>query len=257
MDRAARLKELASFLYNLSDAQLTWLEAVIRQFQLKPDVWRNPDSDLVTACVLERFGDALQIHHCFSSEPLTKGSFEYALERVLNDCGIPAKLSNPESRHDITIKGVPFSLKTEAAKNIRKDFLHISKFMELGKGRWVEESDLVALRDSFLKHMESYDRILQLRRITNSNTLQEYELVEIPKFLLSEASNGAIRMAVKTTQNPKPGYCTVTRGGKRLFELYFDAGSERKLQLRYLDKAECVVHANWKIKLIPPTIETL
>ena len=48
-------------------------------------------SDVVTPCVLDDFGDALRIHHCFSAEPFSKDKFEYALERVLNLCGIAAR----------------------------------------------------------------------------------------------------------------------------------------------------------------------
>jgi type II restriction enzyme len=258
MDRAERLTKLAESLYALSGGQLAWLESVIEQFRLQPVLWRNSESDLVSSEVLERFGDALQIHHCFSAEALSKDRFEFALTRVLNDCGIPSQLArrgNPG--YDITIRGVPFSLKTQADKNIKREVIHISKFMELGKGRWVDEADLAGLRDRFLRHMESYDRILQLRRITDTDVLQEYELVEIPKSLLLKAKNGVIKMAERTRQNPRPGYCTVSEGGKRLFELYFDAGTERKLQIRHLDKSRCVVHANWKLKRIPQTIETL
>jgi type II restriction enzyme len=252
-DREKRLKSLAEGLRQLSESQFNWTEGVIKQFNQKPDLHRYPDSDLVTECVLEMFGDALQIHHCFSTEALSKDRFEYAFERVLNHCGIPAALArrgNPG--HDITIKDVPVSLKTQADRSIRRDFLHISKFMELGKGTWVTEGDLAGLREQFFKHMQSYERILQLRRLTDSETLQEYELVEIPKSLLLKATNGELKMMQDSLQTPKPGTCSV-RGtdGKLLYELYFDGGTERKLQIRNLDKHNCIVHATWGIKRIP------
>ena len=253
-DRSTKLRELAKVLGTLSDEQLAWLEGVISQFRQKPLLWRNPSSTLVTQCVLEMFGDALQIHQCFSTEPLSKDRFEFALERVLVRCGIPAKLArkgNPG--HDITIRREKFSLKTQADRLLKADRLHISKFMELGKGRWVTEQDLIALREQFFRHMRSYDRILQLRRLTDTETLQEYELVEIPKELLLKAKAGTIRMMHDSKQNPKPGTCTVSEGGKVLFQLYFDGGTERKLQIRRLDKQQCVVHARWGIRRTPET----
>lgn len=251
--RAARIRALAAGLSKLSESQLSWTEGVINQFTIKPEVWRYPKSDLINDCVLEMFGDALQIHHCFSTEALSKDRFEYAFDRVLNRCGIPSTLADKcNPGHDITIRGVPFSLKTEAAKNIKRDFAHISKFMELGKGKWEVKKDLYGLRDRFFKHMKAYDRILQLRRLTNKETLQEYELVEIPKRLLEQAANGTIRMMHNSKQAPKPGTCTVSDAqGHVLFELYFDGGTERKLQIRALDKRQCTVHAAWHIKRIP------
>jgi hypothetical protein len=253
--REQRIASLAQALPNLSESQLAWTEGVIRQFQQKPELWAYPKSDLITPCVLEMFGDALQIHHCFSTEALSKDRFEYALDRVLNKCGIPAVLADKcNPGHDITIKGVPFSLKTQADRGINPDSLHISKFMELGKGKWEVEEDLIGLRDRFFNHMNSYDRILQLRRLTDRETLQVYELVEIPKKLLQQAASGTIRMMTSSRQVPKPGTCTVSdKAGNVLFELYFDGGTERKLQIRHLDKKCCTVHAVWKIKRIPLT----
>jgi len=100
--------------------------------------------------------------------------------------------------------------------------------------------------------MKSYDRILQLRRVTNLETLQGYELVEIPKILLQQAATGTLRMMSSSRQTPKPGTCTVEdQGGNVLFQLYFDGGTERKLQIKRLDKRCCTLHASWGIRRIP------
>jgi type II restriction enzyme len=250
--RQQRIQALAASLVHLSESQIQWTEGIIRQFQQKPVLYRNPKSDLVNECVLEMFGDALQIHHCLSTEALSKDRFEYALNRVLNLCGIKSTLADKcNPGHDITINSVPFSLKTQAEKNTKRDFLHISKFMELGKGKWETEADLIGLRDRYFDHMRSYERILQFRRLMDTETLQEYELVEIPKALLLRAASGTIAMMHTSRQTPKPGTCTVQDGGRVLFELYFDGGTERKLQIRHLDKRMCLVHATWGIKRIP------
>ncbi|MGH9449090.1 MAG: restriction endonuclease [Terriglobia bacterium] len=248
---------MANTLQELSDSQLAWTEGVINQFKIKPNLYRNPGSDLITRCTLEMFGDALQIHHCLSTEALSKDRFEYALSRVLNLCGIAATLaSRGNPGHDITIAGVPFSLKTQAERSLQRDFLHISKFMELGNGARTNEQDLVGLREQFFRHMRSYQRILQLRRLTNTETLQEYEIVEIPKKLLLKAKAGNLKMMHDSRQNPKPGTCSVRDlRGRLLFELYFDGATERKLQIRHLDKRDCVVHGTWEIRRIALTTE--
>ena len=254
--RANRIRALAQNLTTLSDSQLAWMEGVIKQFTIEPELQRNPASDLISDCVLEMFGDALQIHHCFSTEALSKDRFEYSFNRVLNRCGIPSTLADKcNPGHDITIRGVPFSLKTQADKGIRADRLRISKFMELGKGKWDTEHDLLGLRDRFFRHMESYQRILQLRRITGLVELQKYELMEIPKALLLRSANCDPVMMHASQQNPKPGKCKVEENGEVLFELYFDGGTERKLQIRRLRKDLCIVHAEWRIRRIPLSTE--
>jgi len=168
-------------------------------------------------------------------------------------CGHVATLApkgNPG--HDLTLNDANFSLKTQADKSIKRDSLHISKFMELGKGKWEDSvEDLIGLRNQFFSHMKSYDRILSLRCLSKGPGPWEYELVEIPKSLLEEAQHGELRIQEKSKQRlSKPGYCDVYAEGRKLkFQLYFDGGGERKLQIKKLLKVYCIVHANWKFTI--------
>jgi Type II site-specific deoxyribonuclease len=251
-DRERHLRQLYEVVSTLTDGQIGWIETVVEQFQKPANFQRFPDSDLINACVLQDFGDALRIHHCFSREAFTKDKFEYALERVLNLCAIPATLAprgNPG--HDITIRGVPFSLKTQANKGISHRALHISKFMELGRGTWTDqEEDFRGSREQFFRHLESYDRIFSLRRLRRTKTYTwQYELVEIPKHLLLEAKSGVLRIMHHSRQFPKPAYYDVRDShGESKFQLYFDASGERKLQIKGLKKAYCLVHAEWRFE---------
>lgn len=245
-----RIRALAERLPRLSASQFAAIETIVAQFERNHSFVRNRKSDLVSECVLREFGDTLRIHHCFSAEPLTKDKFEYALEKVCNFCRIPAsraRRGNPG--HDITIRGVPFSLKTQANAGIRLSHIHISKFMEMGKGNWSDKvKDLIALREQFLHHMRNYERILILRRLRSAPS-HSYELVEIPKPLLLEAKIGELKMMGNSSQFPKPGYCTVKNSaGQMKFQLYFDGGTERKLQIKSIDKNLCVVHATWEFE---------
>lgn len=250
--REERLRKLGEALKGLTEGQTEWITTVIEQFRRPFRFERFSESDIVTDCILQDFGDGLRIHHCFSREAFTKDKFEYALERVANFCGMSAKLApkgNPG--HDITINNVRFSLKTQADKHLKIHRLHISKFMELGKGEWNDkEEDLIGLRQQFFHHLENYDRILSLRRLpTSKKNLWRYELVEIPKSLLTEARTRRLSMFQKSKQSPKPGYCYVADAeGKERFQLYFDGGTERKLQIRNLDKSLCTVHAEWEFE---------
>jgi hypothetical protein len=251
-EREHHLRRLYELLRDLTDGQLGWVQTVVEQFHKPATFQHAPDSDLINACVLQDFGDALRIHHCFSREAFTKDKFEYALERVLNLCGIPAALApRGHPGHDLTIGNARFSLKTQANKGISARYLHISKFMELGRGVWTDqEADFIGLREQFFRHLEAYDRILSLRRLRSTKTYTwHYELVEIPKPLLLEARHGTLRIMHNSTQFPRPAYYTVVDSdGRGKFELYFDAGGERKLQIKGLNKEYCVVHAHWRFE---------
>jgi hypothetical protein len=183
---------------------LDWVSAVIRQFQLPYEFHRNENSDLITPEVLDMLGDALRIHHAFSRQALSKDRFEFALESSLKRAGIEAELvQNRTNRgHDITVRGIPVSLKTQADASIRAESLHISKFMEHGKGAW----ELPLLRDLFLQHMDSYERIFQFRCLLPGPALYLYELVEIPKPLLAEGANAQLIIQTLSRQTPQPGY---------------------------------------------------
>jgi len=243
-----RIRQISEKLLCLSEYQFDSIARIINQLQGPSRFLRHESSNLITPDVLQDFGDALRIHHVFSAEALSKDRFEYALERVLQGRGIPAQRApkgNPG--HDLTICGTKVSLKTQANKNIKADTIHISKFMELGKGEWTDKvEDLHGLLARFFEHMTRYERIFTLRRLRD-NINEHYELVEIPKNLLDCAKNGSLRIVTSSKQNPKPGYCTVLdEQGVVAFQLYFDGGTERKLQVKDLRKDFCFVHATWE-----------
>jgi type II restriction enzyme len=241
---------LVPSLAELTPSQIEWVSSVIHQFHLPHEFHRKSNSDFVTSAVLDMLGDALHIHHAFSRQALSKDRFEFALERSLNRAGIRAELvANRTNRgHDITIKGVPVSLKTQADSSIREDLLHISKFMELGRGVW----ELPLLRDMFIQHMHSYERIFQFRCLRSGPTPYLYELVEIPKALLLEGADAKLVIQTRSRQTPKPGYGYVNDADEKLkFALYFDGGTERKLQIKKIRKDLCTVHATWEFESTP------
>lgn len=250
-DIISRVDKLKFALRELTDFQVDLIENVVHQFRTPfIKLERHPDSDLVNNRLLNDFGDVLRIHHCFSRQALSKDRFEYALEKTLNMCGKRASLATSRTNrgHDITIEKMPCSLKTQADNAIKEEELHISKFMELGKGKWPTTANgFSSLRGMFLQHMQNYERIFSLRCLSKNPEKWWYELVEIPKSLLQEVSNvRKFEIMRKTKQSTMPGYCRVKDDEDNLkFELYFDAGSERKLQVRHLQKDLCILHATW------------
>jgi transcriptional regulator with XRE-family HTH domain len=240
----SEIEELILAIKRLTSSQRKRIKATIAGFEGPKDFQRASNSDLVSPVLLEYFGDQLLNHHANSRQALSKDRFEFAFESALNESGIASQLvrSRTNRGHDITIDGIPVSLKTEAATNIRQEVIHISKWMELGKGSW----DLPVLRDSFLGHMQHYERIFTLRCLSNTPEKIWYELVEIPKTLLLEARSCEFEVKTDSEQTPQPGYGYVKDAtGQLQFSLYFDGGSERKLQIKGLRKALCKVHAVW------------
>jgi hypothetical protein len=246
MDTRARQESIATItrgLETLSPTQIDLVRNVVAKLATKTKGYRNPNSDFISDIGLRHIGDALLAHHSMSQRPLSKESFEHALEGALRRAGHQAQLAkrgNPG--HDITVDGVAISLKTQADSSIKAGSLHISKFMELGSGAW----ELPLLRDQFLLHMGSYQRMFQFRCHRQGDTGYLYELVEIPLDLLREAEHATFEIREDSTQTPKPGYGYVyDAAGNLKFALYFDGGTERKLQIKHLRKDLCILHATW------------
>lgn len=237
--------ELLAALGRLTPSQQKWIQNTVMSFDIPHDFWRLETSDVIIPSVLEALGDRLISHHSSSRQALSKDRFEHALESALNSSNIHAELvkSRTNPGHDITINHVPVGLKSEAAANIRMDTIHISKWMELGKGEWKFE----LLLERFLNHLKNYERVFTLRCYRADAQSALYELVEIPKKLLLEAERCELSESTSSKQNPKPGYGKVKdASGSLKYQLYFDGGSERKLQIQHLKKSCCIVHARWE-----------
>jgi hypothetical protein len=245
------IQEIVRAIPELTTGQLHWLNRVLKVFSLEQQLSLGP-AKFFDEATLINFGDAVRIHHCFSQEPFSKDKFEYVLVKVLNISNHKAALApkgNPG--FDATVDGVRVSLKTQADKSIKLETLWVSKFMELGKGQWTDKPEhLEGLRKQFLAHLKNYDRIFTLRALEKGPTWK-YELVEIPKEVLARAKGGTLSMMTDSKQLPKPGCCNVRDGKEVIFQLYFDGGTERKLQIKHLKKSVCIVHATWTFT-IPP-----
>ena len=195
MTREEKITRLIAEIPGLSDHRLSLVQNVVHVFSQPWTIKRAPDSDIISEFALLDFGDVMRIHHCFSREPFSKDKFEFALEAVLRASGMAAELA-PRGRlgYDIKIAEHNVSLKTEAAKSIRDDILHISKFMELGGGQWGDDpSNLVGLRQQFLDNLAGIDRILVLRALRKGEPDYLYEL----KVCWKKLQRGALRCGRK------------------------------------------------------------
>jgi type II restriction enzyme len=201
-----------------------------------------PAGSPISEVMGERFANLLLLHRWLTDTPFTKEKFEYALVDIFKRAGFEAALADPGNPgHDVTLNGTRASCKTQANKAINADYVHISKFMELGKGEWTDQlAHLAEQRERFLAHLERYDVIYVLRHVTG-----RYELLQYDPVILKLAADAELEMVSKTKQTVKPGYCRVYRDGILLYELYFDGGGERKLQIKKLRRDLGTVLAEW------------
>lgn len=254
----SQARALVPDLQKLTPDQFAWIEQLVRSMSLPATHWRNPASDVFTDDrVLGLFFLFLITHHTLSAEAFKQEKFEYALEKILTQCGRKAERapSRTNPGHDLTVDDVRWSLKTVADKAIKRDPVLLTKWMELGKGTWGKDvGDLKRLCDKFVAHLAGYDRVFVLRYLTpGARTEHEYEVIEIPKPLLLLAPTGEFQISVRSRQSAAvPGTCIVRDDAGVMFELYFDGGSERKLKVQKLRRNLCVHHATWKFSTPEP-----
>lgn len=136
IDKSDLIRIVTSTLPELTLGQLHWLEKVVSIFRTDM-VCHSDEEPPFTEGLVRNLGDAIRIHHCFSAEPFSKDKFEYVLVEVAQLSGMSASLA-PKGipGHDVTIDSERFSLKTQADKSVQEDKILISKYMELGKGKW-------------------------------------------------------------------------------------------------------------------------
>lgn len=97
--------------------QLALLASIVETFKSPTESFRNLTSNVASEDFLVAFGDILKLHHTLSDDYLDKHRFEASVERVCRALDIPASRptrNNPG--HDITVSGVPWSLKTQEAR---------------------------------------------------------------------------------------------------------------------------------------------
>lgn len=212
----------------------------------------NPESNL-DPNFFEAFGDRLMLYHAEYSKPVNKLKFEDLFEESMIDIGAestPVLAGTPG--YDKIINSCKFSLKTQADKDLKFELINILKYMELGNTRhwWDHPEDLHELVGIFINSLNLFHRLLSLRRLPSGGNKIKYHLVEVYKSLLWKAINGRLYMNMNSKRCPKTGYCYVEEDGKKLFQLYFQGGSEQCLRIQRIDISKCFIHATWEFESI-------
>jgi hypothetical protein len=222
-------------------------KALERQVQSRVD----PSSDIVTPDFESDFSGRLLLFHAMHDAALTKKTFEYFFRGACRAAGRTAEITE-NSVHpgeDVIVDGQKFSCKTEGGKSIRRDIIHISKFME---ARWIRECNTGAdfcrlTRSKVGDHLAHYERIVSFRSFLSWNHV-DYELIEIPKQVLAGIDSLDPSDFSRRTKNGSSSATVQNRRGQSTFVLSLD-GSVEKVTIRMLGTRFCQRHATWRVML--------
>ncbi len=211
-----------------------------------------------------------QILHATNEAKLTKKAFEYAFRAASVAAGRSAFITTSQTNPgaDVTVDGVAFSLKTEAAAGMRADRITISK---LSEARWIQQCATLeelaqATATRIPAHLQKYERILTLRARSLSPIKVQYELIEIPRAVLLQVRT--LTAADFSPRTPQGGSsASVKLNGGEAFTLRLD-GSDGKVTITNLHMSVCIRHCDWAIPTVtaapddlatdvPPGVDTL
>lgn len=254
----SELDELVRIAGALEPGRVKMLTDIARSLSEDVEKQINPDSDLVTEDFAEAFAARLLIHHGVTQSVMKKRRFEYALKQTAEAVGHEVKLARSSTNpgEDVWIDGTKFSLKTEAAKNISRRKITISKFQE---ARWIRDCGSPSefaegAKKNVGGHLRKYERILMLRafRLKRDPSRHQpsvrYDLVEIPVEVLMRITDLPASEFQEPSRVNSSGANVVDANGERLFRLTLD-GADEKVTIRSLLVDACFEHGSWTAPL--------
>lgn len=250
-DRRALIQNLLEGIESLSDVAIRTLTQMVGALGRDVLTQRNLQSSLVSETLAEEFALRLVLFHAAHEVNLTKKTFEFVFANALRSSGHIVELTDNAvfAGADMTVDGVPYSLKTEGGKSVRRDVAHISKFMELRAMRGCRTAaDFVALtKEHFVPHTNRYQKILSLRSWRGGQEI-EYQLLEIPISILKRANLLEEEDFGEPTQGGSCSAIVRSQEGDPLFTLVYD-GSVEKITLRGIIVEACTDHCRWTVEV--------
>lgn len=253
-NRAAKDRLLAK-IQSIDDEACLVIESLVDALALVVENHIAEDTDIVVARFAKNFKTRLQIHHATTREKFKKKSFEYAFQEACRAAGWPATItaSGTFAGNDVTVKGVRYSLKTEASAGIMNNAITISKFAEAA---WIRDCRTSQdFRDKCVAKVEThighYDRILVLRAFSvNNDQAVRYDLLEIPRSLFEAISNLLPEdFGPRTTKGGSSAKVNID--GKHAFSIRLD-GSVEKITISSIKTSYCKQHASWTVPILIP-----
>lgn len=237
-------EELRELIERLDPEQVGRLLDVARVMARPIEETLNAESALMVPDFVAEFRARLQAHHATHTTPMDRLGFENAFLAASRAAGVETEDAPSRTTRffDATVGEDQVALKTEGAKDMQADYLHISK---LSEAAWIQDmrsarkryERTMALVDEFLAAVQ---RIYLLRYYRSSPT-PHYELVEIPvahferikEAKVSEFASDAPRIQVADEQGP-------------IMRFVIDR-SDSKITVRKIAKSRCIVHGEWRL----------
>lgn len=242
-DAGARA-DLFAVVHRLDDQQVAKLLDVARVMAQPIKERINADSEVLRPEFVAEFRARLQAHHATHTTQMDRLGFENAFLSASRAAGLDAAEAPSRTTrfYDATISGEQVALKTEGAKSLKADKLHISK---LSEAAWIQ--DMRSARKRYERSMElmdafltAVDRIFVLRYY-QSSPVPHYELVEIPVRHFERIKE----LAVSDFDSDAPRIMISDDEGE-IMEFRLDR-SDSKITIGKINKSRCVVHAEWRL----------
>lgn len=249
-DGSGARSDLFAVVHELDDQKVHRLRAVARAMALPIEERINANSEVITSEFAAEFRARLQAHHATHTTPMDRLSFENAFLAASR----AAKRTTAEAPSrttrffDATVDGERTALKTEGAKSMKADKLHVSK---LSEAAWIQDMRSGRRRrdktmDFLDEFLAAVDRIFVLRYY-QADPAPHYELVEIPtahfelvkSVPVSEFHNDAPRIKIEDAD-----------GSTMEFRL---DRSDSKITIGKIEKRRCIVHGDWRLTGVSPT----
>ncbi|MCA1704523.1 MAG: hypothetical protein LC808_15185, partial [Actinobacteria bacterium] len=184
------------------------------------------------------FRARLQAHHATHTTPMDRLSFENAFLAASRAAGRATDEAPSRTTRffDATVNGEQTALKTEGAKSMRFDKLHISK---LSEAAWIQDMRSGRKRrDKTMEFLEEFltavDRIFILRYY-QADPAPHYELVEVP------TSHFELVKSVPVSQfNADAPRIEIVDAEGRIMEFRLDR-SDSKITISKIEKGRCIV----------------
>jgi hypothetical protein len=251
-DTSGARSGLFTVVHELADQQVNQLLGVARAMALPIEETIDSGSKIITAEFAAEFRARLQAHHATHTTPMDRLSFENAFLAASRAAGRATDEAPSRTTRffDATVDDERTALKTEGAKSMKADRLHISKLSEaawiqdMRSGRMRREKTMEFL-DEFL---EAVDRIFVLRYY-QADTAPHYELVEIPMSHFE-----ALKSVPASAFNADAPRIKIEDAGGPIMEFRIDR-SDSKITVGKIEKNRCIVHGDWRLTGLASTTE--
>lgn len=227
----------------MSEAEARRIEELLDAIRRDTLVGANKSHWLATDEFIHSFTSRLHLTHLFLGFPLVDIPLERAVIESAQDAGFEVhKAVEGQRFFDANINGVRVSIKSTSAKDLRINYLHISKLCEAA---WIQDMRKSSEREErtkllFKEYGECVNEIFQARYFRSSGL---YELYSIPVSLLTQIEDSS-----REAFNADGPIIPVGPPDEPDLQIKLDR-SDAKITITKIRAASCSLLASWRLPL--------